>query len=101
MDKRKRQPVDYYLVLDFEATCEKDAQNYPNEIIEFPVHILPAGPVETLEGCLPRSFHTYVRPTENTTLSAFCMTLTGITQVFLNFFLSLQLTFQEQVDDAP
>ncbi|WVZ62750.1 hypothetical protein U9M48_012458 [Paspalum notatum var. saurae] len=27
---------DYYVVVDFEATCEKDAPIYPQEIIEFP-----------------------------------------------------------------
>lgn len=29
--------MDYYLVLDFEATCEKHKKIVPQEIIEFPV----------------------------------------------------------------
>lgn len=47
----KAQPVDYYLVIDFEATCEKDARDgyvkdWPNEIIEFPVVVLNAKTLE-------------------------------------------------------
>jgi len=35
------QPYDYYVVIDFEATCEADrAFDYPNEIIEFPAILL-------------------------------------------------------------
>lgn len=29
-------PYDYLLVIDFEATCEEDVENYTHEIIEFP-----------------------------------------------------------------
>ena len=36
----------YLLVLDFEATCEKDDDNYPNEIIEFPIVLVN---LETLQ----------------------------------------------------
>jgi inhibitor of KinA sporulation pathway (predicted exonuclease) len=48
----KAQPVDYYLVIDFEATCEKDSRGggfikeFPNEIIEFPVVVLNAKTLE-------------------------------------------------------
>ena len=27
----------YYVVLDYEATCEENQRSFPNEIIEFPV----------------------------------------------------------------
>ena len=30
------QQFDYFLVLDFEATCERDTKLRPQEIIEFP-----------------------------------------------------------------
>lgn len=30
------QHYDYFLVLDFEATCERDSKLRPQEIIEFP-----------------------------------------------------------------
>ena len=30
------QQYDYFLVLDFEATCERDSKLRPQEIIEFP-----------------------------------------------------------------
>ena len=37
----RTQPHDYYLVIDFEATCEEGrAFDYPNEIIEFPAILL-------------------------------------------------------------
>ena len=32
-----KQKYDYFLVLDFEATCDENHQIHPNEIIEFPV----------------------------------------------------------------
>eukprot|EP01127_Copromyxa_protea_P019713 TRINITY_DN645_c0_g1_i1.p1 TRINITY_DN645_c0_g1~~TRINITY_DN645_c0_g1_i1.p1 ORF type:complete len:253 (+),score=40.22 TRINITY_DN645_c0_g1_i1:36-794(+) len=80
---RKVQPVDFYLVIDFEATCEKDSRDsgftkdYPNEIIEFPVVVLNAttGEIEK-----DKSFHYYVKPTQNPHLTTFCTELTGIKQ---------------------
>lgn len=37
-DSTKKQPFDYYLFFDVEATCEADGGfEYPNEIIEFPI----------------------------------------------------------------
>ena len=30
------QQFDYFLVLDFEATCERDTRLNPQEVIEFP-----------------------------------------------------------------
>ncbi|KNC53096.1 uncharacterized protein AMSG_12260 [Thecamonas trahens ATCC 50062] len=72
-----RQPYDYYLVFDVEATCEAERNSkYPHEIIEFPVVVM-TGEGEILES--PR-FHTYLKPTTNPILSEFCTELTGITQ---------------------
>jgi inhibitor of KinA sporulation pathway (predicted exonuclease) len=33
----KAQNYDYFLVLDFEATCDEERKTHPIEIIEFPV----------------------------------------------------------------
>eukprot|EP01064_Diplonema_japonicum_P019345 TRINITY_DN28051_c0_g1_i1.p1 TRINITY_DN28051_c0_g1~~TRINITY_DN28051_c0_g1_i1.p1 ORF type:complete len:615 (+),score=136.72 TRINITY_DN28051_c0_g1_i1:57-1847(+) len=70
-----KQPFDYYMVLDFEATCEKDDPNYPHEIIEFPVVV-----VDGKTGNVGERFHEYVKPMKNKTLTEFCTKLTGITQ---------------------
>ncbi|KAI8804195.1 ribonuclease H-like domain-containing protein [Cladochytrium replicatum] len=70
------QPYAYYCVMDFEATCERDAQDYPNEIIEFPVVLVDGATHE-----VAAEFHQYVRPVINPTLTDFCKELTGITQL--------------------
>ncbi|KAJ2930098.1 hypothetical protein H1R20_g7017, partial [Candolleomyces eurysporus] len=90
--KRVEQPVDMFLVLDIEGTCNKGTDfNFPNEIIEFPVCLLrwkdkteddTASELEVVD-----EFRTFVRPTWRPILSDFCRELTGITQ--------------EQVDSAP
>jgi len=33
---------DYFVVIDFEATCEQNAVRYPHEIIEFPAVLVNA-----------------------------------------------------------
>mmetsp|Transcript_14837 Transcript_14837/g.26307 ORF Transcript_14837/g.26307 Transcript_14837/m.26307 type:complete len:610 (-) Transcript_14837:30-1859(-) len=72
----------YWLVMDFEATCEKDAKSWPNEIIEFPACL-----VDPTSGEIVDEFRSMVRPTERPILTAFCTELTSITQ--------------DQVDSAP
>ena len=67
--------MDYYLVLDFEATCDDKEQPKPQEIIEFPVLKINAKSLKE-ESC----FHRYVRPTAHPQLTKFCTDLTGITQ---------------------
>ena len=71
------QELSYYLVLDFEATCDSSrlSSPKPQEIIEFPVLAVNAKTLKT-----ERTFHTYVRPTSNPVLTPFCTQLTGITQ---------------------
>ncbi|GMS95600.1 hypothetical protein PENTCL1PPCAC_17775 [Pristionchus entomophagus] len=76
--KTVRQLYDYFLVLDFEATCIQNAKILPyQEIIEFPVAKLNSSNLE-----VESIFHKYVRPTENNNkgLSTFCTELTGIIQ---------------------
>ena len=72
------QPVDYFCVVDFEATCWSDVpfMTAESEIIEFPVVLLNA---RTLKK--EAEFHSYCRPTRNPILSEYCRSLTGITQV--------------------
>lgn len=69
------QAFDYFVVLDFEATCEKGAQIYPQEIIEFPSVL-----VDGATGNLESEFRTYVRPQHHPVLTDFCRDLTGIRQ---------------------
>ncbi|XP_062174338.1 uncharacterized protein LOC133879676 [Alnus glutinosa] len=70
------QDFQYFVVIDFEATCEKDRTPNPQEIIEFPSVI-----VNSVTGQLEACFQTYVRPTCNQLLSDFCKGLTGIQQI--------------------
>ncbi|CAH8679521.1 unnamed protein product [Schistosoma rodhaini] len=72
----------YFMVLDFEATCEQDRKLPVAEIIEFPVLMINASTLQT-----EAVFHRYVRPTINPVLSDFCTELTGI--------------IQSMVDDQP
>mmetsp|Transcript_41653 Transcript_41653/g.71769 ORF Transcript_41653/g.71769 Transcript_41653/m.71769 type:complete len:176 (+) Transcript_41653:103-630(+) len=82
--------VDYYAVLDFEATCDNKFRIRPQEIIEFPTVLIDAYTLEPIS-----EFQTYVRPIHNPTLSAFCTELTGIQQEWVdvapNFTEALEL----------
>jgi len=71
----KTQIFDYFLVLDFEATCDKDVKLKPQEIIEFPCLLVRAKDFK-----LEDQFHQYVRPVDVPSLTTFCTELTGITQ---------------------
>lgn len=75
--KCKKQPFDYLLVLDFEATCwEKTAcDKGQSEIIEFPCILF-----DVKMGNILEEFQQYVMPTERPKLTQFCMDLTGIQQ---------------------
>jgi len=66
---------DYLLVLDFEATCDKNGTDHPQEIIEFPVL-----KVDTTNFQVRSRFHRYVKPDCHPELSSFCSNLTGIIQ---------------------
>ncbi|NXL44665.1 ERI2 exoribonuclease, partial [Podilymbus podiceps] len=65
----------YLIVVDFEATCWREAGRRGPEIIEFPAVLLNTSTGET-----EAEFHTYVQPQEHPVLSEFCTELTGITQ---------------------
>ncbi|KAI9323071.1 ribonuclease H-like domain-containing protein [Dichotomocladium elegans] len=81
--KSKKQPFDYYLFFDVEATCEENGGfDYPNEIIEFPVVLVDGLTFKKVD-----EFQSYVKPSKHPELTDFCKKLTGITQ--------------ETVDESP
>ena len=67
--------VDYFVVLDFEATCEEGGKLRPQEIIEFPTLL-----VDVTSGNVESIFQHYVRPEINPILTEYCTDLTGIEQ---------------------
>lgn len=70
-----QQSFEYYLVLDFESTCQEGTKIDPQEIIEFPCLLVRADDL-----CLVDQFHEYVKPVASPLLTNFCTDLTGITQ---------------------
>ncbi|EES18178.1 ERI1 exoribonuclease 2 [Sorghum bicolor] len=66
---------DFFVVIDFEATCQEGSVIYPQEIIEFPSVLVDGATGRTLS-----TFRTYVRPRHHPRLTDFCRDLTGITQ---------------------
>ena len=75
-------PFDFYVVLDFEATCDQGKAPKPQEIIEFPSVLISGETYEIID-----EFSSFVRPLHHPQLTPFCTELTGITQ--------------QQVDGAP
>ncbi|KAJ8635331.1 hypothetical protein MRB53_009598 [Persea americana] len=74
----------YFVVIDFEATCDKEKIPQPQEIIEFPSVL-----VNSVTGQIEGSFQTYVRPTYHPLLTDFCKELTGIQQSQVDIGVSL------------
>lgn len=86
--KRKTQKFKYFLVLDFEATC--DEVYFPEmEIIEFPCLKVDSNTFNVIS-----TFHRYVRPVRHPILTPFCSNLTGITQDMVKN----ELSFPEVLD---
>ncbi|CAA0831437.1 Unknown protein [Striga hermonthica] len=87
------QDFDYFVVIDFEATCDRGKPPSPQEIIEFPSVV-----VSSSTGQIVASFQTYVRPTCNRVLTDFCKELTGIqqTQVDKGITLSKAIVSHDQ-----
>ncbi|URE48034.1 hypothetical protein MUK42_13609 [Musa troglodytarum] len=81
--KYQIQEFQYFVVIDFEATCDKDKNPHPQEIIEFPSVL-----VNSATGQLEAVFQTYVRPAYHQHLTDFCKELTGIQQI-QNFYYKL------------
>ncbi|XP_052257373.1 ERI1 exoribonuclease 3-like [Dreissena polymorpha] len=85
----KEQYFDYFLILDFEATCKENEKIYPQEIIEFPVIKINA---KTLQ--VESTFHQYVEPKVYKELTPFCTQLTGIIQDMVDGKPHLEETLQ-------
>ena len=71
--------VSYYVILDFEATCDEKRPPRPQEIIEFPSVIIDASTRQIIS-----EFRQYVKPKHHPELSEFCTQLTGISQAKVN-----------------
>lgn len=84
------QKFDYFLILDFEATCDQERSFKPPEIIEFPTVVLNAKTLQK-EG----EFHYYVKPIVNPKLTPFCIDLTGIQQEWVDQGLLLPEVLQK------
>jgi inhibitor of KinA sporulation pathway (predicted exonuclease) len=73
-----KQHFEYIAVIDFEATCDTNqGNNYPHEIIEFPIVLINVQQQMIV-------IHCYCRPTMKPILSNFCTELTGIQQVWID-----------------
>ncbi len=77
MDNKKKhdQPLDYIVVLDFEATCDERNSPSPQEVIEFPSVLVSMQTLDPVD-----EFVSFVRPQHHPELTRFCMELTGIKQ---------------------
>jgi len=74
--KNSAKGFEYFVIIDFEATCEeRNLPDYPHEIIEFPGVL-----VDGKTGKIVDHWREYCRPTINPRLSDFCTALTGIEQ---------------------
>lgn len=69
------QPFQFFVVLDFEATCDEGGAPQPQEIIEFPSVLMGHDGLAVLD-----AFERFVRPIHHPTLSPYCAELTGIPQ---------------------
>uniref|UniRef100_A0A8C4WYR8 ERI1 exoribonuclease family member 3 n=1 Tax=Eptatretus burgeri TaxID=7764 RepID=A0A8C4WYR8_EPTBU len=85
------QDFDFFLVLDFEATCDQHKQIVPQEIIEFPIVKVGGKSLE-----IESMFHRYVQPTTHPELTTFCTQLTGIIQSMVDN----QPTFEQVLQQA-
>jgi 2'-phosphotransferase len=90
--------VDYYCIIDFEATCLEEVRINPQEIIEFPAIMINAHTMKTVEEELGPGhgvFHSYVKPIHHPKLSSFCTDLTGIEQSTVDHSPIFSLVYQQ------
>ncbi|XP_055866136.1 3'-5' exoribonuclease 1-like [Biomphalaria glabrata] len=66
---------DFLVVIDYEATCSENNENFVHEIIEFPAVL-----VDTRTKSISNTFQKFCKPKKNPKLTDFCTKLTGITQ---------------------
>eukprot|EP01130_Rhizamoeba_saxonica_P005380 TRINITY_DN2153_c0_g1_i10.p1 TRINITY_DN2153_c0_g1~~TRINITY_DN2153_c0_g1_i10.p1 ORF type:complete len:316 (+),score=48.35 TRINITY_DN2153_c0_g1_i10:174-1121(+) len=75
LNEENAQLFDYFVVLDFEATCDNYRGFSPQEIIEFPSVLLDANTLEIVS-----EIQIYIKPVVHKVLTSFCTELTGIQQ---------------------
>ncbi|GMH43081.1 hypothetical protein BSKO_11003 [Bryopsis sp. KO-2023] len=73
---RSKRRFDYYVVYDFEATCDDIRGFSPQEIIEFSCVVVDASTLDIWQ----EGFQRYAKPTVKPRLTPFCTQLTGIAQ---------------------
>ncbi|GIY02333.1 ERI1 exoribonuclease 3 [Caerostris darwini] len=88
--KFQKQKFDYFLVLDFEATCDSPKTVIPQEVIEFPVLKVSGVTFET-----ESVFQSYVKPEIHPELTKFCTQLTGITQETVDSYPKFEEVFED------
>ncbi|KAK9466443.1 ribonuclease H-like domain-containing protein [Lipomyces arxii] len=88
---RRRCDIRYLLCLDIEATFDKGLPFNRNthEVIELPCVLVDLERLVIVD-----EFHTFVKPTRDTTLSNFCIKFTGISQAMVD----MAPTFPEAMD---
>jgi 3'-5' exoribonuclease 1 len=92
MSQEEKSDKIYFCILDFEATCEKDVEIRPREIIEFPsvLYCYEEGKLSLID-----KFESFVRPTCKSILSKFCTDLTGITQKQVDAANTLDIVYKK------
>lgn len=89
----ERSLFDAYIVLDFEATCEKEKTiDFAQEIIEFPMVIVDPDSLTIVS-----EFQRYVRPELSGPLTPFCTELTGITQATVDAAQPFRVVYDEAI----
>lgn len=89
-ESKEEPKYEYYVILDFEATCEAPKKLVPMEIIEFPAVIIEAESNQVIA-----EFQKYVKPLIHKKLTKFCTNLTGIRQETVNKGVTLQEATKE------
>ena len=93
----------FFVILDFEATCDENSKPRPNpqEIIEF-----PALKVNAITYDIEDEFQQFVKPVKNPQLTEFCKNLTSIQQKdvdnaceFGEVFHDFQLWIEREIND--
>jgi len=58
--RRKQPQYSYYVVIDFEATCDENDHHYPHEIIEFPAVLVSASDGSVVRTILYSLVHIWI-----------------------------------------
>jgi inhibitor of KinA sporulation pathway (predicted exonuclease) len=83
-------PLDYIVVLDFEAQCQENVTLNCQEIIEFPSVIVDVKAKKVVD-----IFHHYIKPVVHPALYPVCTKLTGITQEQVDKGMLLEKALEE------